>query len=482
MTRMNSIRWRSLAAAAVLAGTLPAGGAGAQPLDRSHRPAAPPAAPFRLPAVEMRTLRNGISVAVIQNHQLPIVAVRAVTDVGALLEPAEKAGLASLVAGMLVEGTTTRTADQLAEAFADLGTQVSPQGFTTVKGNLGRALELMGDMLMHPSFPDSALARNKANTLTTLRRLREQPGFLADHVFNSVLFGAGHPYARVATEQTVGGITRADLAAFHGDYYRPQNVKLVVVGDVTPDAVVRQLDRVFGAWPAGGKTARYDVPAPRPAARTTIYLLDRPNSPQSTVIVGQVGPPRDTPDYYALETMNTVFGGLSAARLNSNLRERHSYTYGANTGVQWRRPPQVSTLRGQSDVVAAKTDSALVEWLGELRGIRGERPITPVELDFARTNRTAGLPLRIETVTQVAQAVADLLQNGISTGFYNSYAQNIARLSGADLAAAAAKYLDPQQSVIVVVGDRKVVEPGLRALNVAPVVVVDENGNPVAAG
>src|SRR5699024_4774497 len=155
-----------------------------------------------------------------------------------------------------------------------------------------------------------------------------------------------------------------------------------------------------------------DVP-PAPAAKaTTIYLLDRPNSPQSTVIVGQVGPGRDTPDYYALETMNTVFGGLSGSRLNGNLRETHAYTYSANSGLQWRRVPQVSTVRGQSDIVAAKTDSALVEWMRELRGIRGERPVTPAELAFAKDNRTASLPLRFETVTQVAQEVANLLQSG----------------------------------------------------------------------
>lgn len=475
MTRMTRTALFACAAAAVLAG----GRAQAQPLDRSQRPVAPPAAPFRLPAVEMRTLRNGIPVAVIQNHTLPIVAVRAVIDAGPLLEPADRAGLASLVNGMLVEGTTTRTADQLAEAFADLGTQVTPNGFTTITGNLDRALALMGDILMHPSFPDSALARNKANTVANLRRLREQPGFLADRVFNSVLFGADHPYARIATEQTVGAVTRADLVSFHSDWFRPQNVKLVVVGDITPADAVARLDRVFGAWPAGGKTASYQVPAARPSAPTTIYLLDRPNSPQSTVRVGQVGPPRDTPDYYALETMNTVFGGLSGARLNSNLRETHAFTYGAGSGLQWRRPPQVSTIRGQSDIVAAKTDSAIVEWLGEIRGIRGERAITDTELSFARNNRTAGLPLRFETVTQVAFAIADLLQNGIPTNFYDTYAQRIGELDATDLSAVATKYLDPQRSVIVVVGDRKVVEPGLRALGM-PLVIVDENGNPVA--
>ncbi|HET7231383.1 MAG TPA: pitrilysin family protein [Longimicrobium sp.] len=479
MNRNLRTALRACVAAAVVAAVAP--GARAQtPLDRSQRPVAPPARPFRLPPVEMRTLRNGIPVAVIQYHQLPLVSVRAVIDAGPVLEPADRAGLANLVSGMLVEGTTHRTADQLAQEFAELGTQVRPQDFTTITRNLDRSLELMADMLMNPAFPEPALARIKANNLANLRRLREQPGFLADRVFNSVLFGAGHPYARVATEQTVGAVTRADLVSFHSDWYRPQNVKLVVVGDITPDQAVARLERAFGAWAPGGKTARYDVPAPRPAAATTIYLLDRPNSPQSTVRIGQVGPPRDTPDYFAIETMNTVFGGLSGARLNSNLRERHAYTYGAGTGLQWRRVPQVSTIRGQSDIVAAKTDSAIVEWLGEIRGIRGERAITDAELSAARNNRVAGLPLRFETITQVAFQVADLLQNGVPTDFYNSYAENIGRLGSADLAAAATRYLDPQKSVIVVVGDRKVVEPGLRALGM-PVVVVDENGNPVAS-
>lgn len=477
---MSTTIRHAVAAAVALGAIAPAAGAQAQALDRSHRPVATPAPPFRLPAVETRTLRNGIPVAIIQNHQLPVVAVRAVTDAGGLLDPADRAGLSSLEAQMLSEGTTTRSADQLAEAFADLGNPVTPQGFTTITRNLDRSLELMADMLMHPAFPEPALARIKANTVANLRRAREQPGFLADHLFNSVLFGAEHPYARIPTEQTVGAITRADLASFHGDWYRPQNVKLVVVGDVTPDGAVRSLERAFGGWASGGKTARYDVPAAPAAKPTTIYLLDRPNSPQSTVIVGQVGPSRDTPDYYALETMNTVFGGLSGSRLNSNLRERHAFTYGANAGLQWRRVPQVSTLRGQSDIVAAKTDSAISEWLGELRGIRGEKPVTPTELDFARNNRTAGLPLRFETVTQMALEVANLLQSAVPLDFYNGYAQNIGRLTGPELSAVATRYLDPQQSVIVVVGDRRVIEPGLRALNI-PLVVVDENGTPATS-
>ncbi|HET6232168.1 MAG TPA: pitrilysin family protein [Longimicrobiaceae bacterium] len=479
MTTTTRAAFRRTLAAALALGAAATSAVAQTPLDRSHRPVAPPAAPFRLPTVEMRTLSNGISVAVIQNHQIPVVSVRTVIDAGGLNDPDGKAGLSALVAAMLNEGTTTRNADQLAEAFADLGNPVTPQGFTTITRNLDRSIELLGDMLMHPAFPQVALDRSKANTVANLRRLREQPGFLADHVFNSVVFGASHPFARTPSEQSVGGITREDLVAFHSDWYRPQNVKLVVVGDVTPDVAAQKLERVLGAWPAGGRKASFDVPAPRAAAPTTIYLLDRPNSPQSTVVVGTVGPGRDTPDFYALDAMNTVYGGLSGSRLNSNLREKHAFTYGANSQLVWRRPPQPGTLRSSSDIVAAKTDSALVEWMSELRGIRGARPIAPAELSFAKDNRTAGLPLRFETVSQMAQAVSDLIQNGVPTDFYNTYSERIRSLSGDDLTAAATKYWDPDHAAIVVVGDRKVVEPGLRALHLAPVVVVDENGNPV---
>jgi predicted Zn-dependent peptidase len=368
------------------------------------------------------------------------------------------------------------TADQLAEAFADLGNGVNPGGFTTITRNLDRSLELLGDMLTHPAFPQAALDRQKANLAANLQRAREQPGFVAQRIFSTIVYGAGHPYERAATDQSVAAITRDDLVRFHAEYARPQNTRLVIVGDVTAASVLPRVERALGAWAKGGTTVSYEIPTPKGAGKTTIYLFDRPNSPQSVITMGQVGPSRTTDDFYALEVMNTVLGQLSGSRLSQNLREKHAYTYGINSFWQWRRAPEPATFLGSSSVVAAKTDSAVIEWVRELRGIRGERPVTDRELDFARTNRVAGLPASMESNDQVADAVANLLRNNLPADYYQQYVRRVAAITGADVATVATKYVDPENTAIVIVGDRKVIEPGLRAANVAPVVIVDENG------
>jgi zinc protease len=446
------------------------------PLDRSRRPVAPPPPAFTFPAIERRTLANGLEVAVVENHELPVVAVRVVNEGGALVDPAGKEGLFQLLGVMLREGTATMTADQLAEAFADLGNAVTPGGFTTITRNLDRSLELMGEMLMRPAFPQAALDRQKANLAANLQRAREQPAFVAQRIFSSVLYGPGHPYERAATQASVAAITRDDLVRFHDAYIRPQNARLVIVGDVTAAGVLPRVERALGAWAKGGTTVSTEVPPPKGAGKTTIYLFDRPNSPQSVVTMGQIGPSRASEDFYALEVMNTVLGQLSGSRLSQNLRERHAYTYGINSIWTWRRAPELSTFAGGSSVVAAKTDSALIEWMKELRGIRGERPVTDRELDFARTNRVAGLPASMESNDQVAEAVANILRNNLPADYYQQYVRRVAAITGADVATVATRYLDPDNTAIVIVGDRKVIEPGLRAANLAPIVIVDENG------
>lgn len=451
-------------------------GANAQMLDRSKRPTPGPAPAFTFPKMESRSLPNGLQVTVVENHELPVVAVRAIIEGGALIDPVGKEGLYGLMTGMLREGTATMTADQLSEAFADLGNSVNPTGFTTITQNLDRSLDLMGDMIMHPAFAQPAIDRQKANTITNIQRAKEQPQFIAQRLFGTILYGEGHPYQRAATEQSVGGLTRDDLVRFHDEYARPQNVRLVVVGDVTPAYVMPRIEHAFGMWQKGGTTVAYQVPAPRSTDKTTIYLYDRPNSPQSVVTIGQVGPARSSEDFYALDVMNTVFGALSGSRLNQNLREKHAYTYGANSAWQWRRAPENATFLGSSSIVAPKTDSAVIEWVKELRGIRGERPVTDKEMAFARTNRVAGLPASLESNDQVAGAVSNILQNNLPPDYYQQYVRHVSTITAADVAAVASKYINPDNTTIVIVGDRKVIEPGLRAANVAPIVIVDENG------
>jgi len=303
----------------------------AQELDRTKRPPSGAPTTLRVPAIQMRTLKNGIKVAVLEQHELPVVSVRVVIDAQALLDPPGKEGVATLTSQMLAEGTTTRTADQLAEAFADLGNTVRPDGFSTVTANVDSSLVLLADMLLHPAFPQASLDRIRQNSLAALKRSKDQPTYLARRVFVNAVWGAGHPYERASTEQSLGAITRDDLVAFHGRYYRPQNVKVVVAGDITPAQAVAKIDKVLGKWPAGGFKSRYVIPPAKPMALGTVYLYDRPNSPQSVFVVGSTGPARNTPDFYAIDLMNTSLGGAFSSRLNLNLRETHSFTYGASS-------------------------------------------------------------------------------------------------------------------------------------------------------
>ena len=451
---------------------------GAQTIDRTKRPPSGAAVSLRMPKVERRTLSNGIEVAILENHELPIVSVQAVVEARGLLDPPDRDGLSAFVQQMLPEGTTTRTANQLAEAFADLGNTVSPAFFTTITQNLDKSLELMADMLMNPAFPQSSLDRIKQNELANLRRLEDQPSYIAQRVFNNVVWGTGHPYERVRTTASISAMSREDLIKFHDTYYRPQNVMLVVAGDVTPQQVLPKLEKAFGGWKAGGQKATYDVPPPKPASPTTIYLFDRPNSPQSAVMVGHVGPRRDTPDYYALELMNTALGGMFNSRINLNLRERRALTYGAGGGFSYRRVPEPSTYIASTLVVTPKTDSAVIELVKEIREIRDARPLTQAELDMARANQTLSLPMRFETLFSMGAAVAGILRDNLPANYYEQLSANMAKVTVADATAAARKHLDPEHMAIVIVGDRAKIEAALKAANIAPVVVVDINGKP----
>ena len=452
----------------------PAAGAPSRPtpetFDRT-RPVVGEPKPLAFPTIQMRTLADGIPVAILESHKVPAVSVSVVLDVPPSADPAGKTGLSGVVSDMLDEGTSTRTADQIADATAALGGSVGATWFFTITANADSAFALMADQLRHSVFPEAGLERVKANQIAGLREAKANPDYLARRVLSSVLYGAGHPYARSATEREVGSIMLDDVRKFYDRYYRPPNIKLVVTGDLTPDQAVTALERHFGDWTAG-EPARVVPPEPRPVAATTIYLYDRPSSPQSVIRLGAIGPRRDTPDYYAIDLMNAAFGGALTSRLNLNLRERHHFTYGAFSGFQFRRPPETSVFQAGAAVETAKTDSSLVETMRELTDLHGSRPVTPAELEFARDLRVKRLPLRFNGLLALSGAVETIVEDSLPLDYYAKLIPNYQRVTVAEAGDAGRKYLDPAHLAIVVVGDRSQVEAKLRALNLAPVVIV----------
>jgi zinc protease len=443
---------------------------------------------LHVPAWIRTTLANGAQLVVVERHGLPLVSVQ-VNFVGGAnqYETAEKAGLAGFVANQLTEGTAHRTGDQISNDLQLLGTNFNTPSitgesgrlaFTSTKDKLAASLDIVADLLVNATFPEDALERYRARTLVNLTQARDRAPSIAATVFPKVLYGAEHPYGRSLTAATAKAITRDDLVTFYHSYCQPAHAVITVVGDVTAPEAKHAIDAAFAGWKAGGSMPTFSYPpalAPRP---TTIYLVDKPGAAQSSFAIGLVGPPRNTADYYALRVMNEMLGVLFQSRLNHNIREVKGYSYGVGSGFSFGRGPGPFTAGG--GIVTAKTDSALIEFMKELRDIRGGRPPSDDEMAQARASLVQSLPGTFETVSGVNQNVAAIYTQGLPEDYYQQFPKAIGAVTREDVMRVAQKYIDPEHLAIVIVGDRSVIEAPLTAARIAPIVRLDVNGDPVA--
>jgi len=458
-------------------------------LDRSKQPPIGKAPDLRVPTWTRSKLANGAELAVSERHDLPLISF-SITFLGGAdqFETADRRGVAGLTAAMMSEGTKTRTGDELSNALQLLGTSVSVGvgsesgsiGFVSTTARFADTLGILADMLVNSNFPPEALERLRAQRLVALEQAKAQPGAIASRVFPRVLYGDAHPYGWVPTEQSTKAITRADVSGFHERYFKPGRALITVVGDVTPAAIRPVIERGLAIWSAGGERPAFSYP-PLPAARpTTIYLVDKPGSAQSIFAIGLPGPPRGTPDYYALQVMNTILGGMFQARLNANIREEKGYSYGVGSGFGYGKGP--GPFRTGGDIVGDKTDAALVEFMKELRGILGARPVTEEELRTAKESLVQRLPGTFASVTAINGAIGGLWLQSLPDNYYQQYTKSVMAITADDVVRVAKKYLDLEQLAIVIVGDRKAIEEPLRATKIAPLTYLDIEGNPLRDG
>jgi zinc protease len=362
-----------------------------QALDRTKIPPAGKAPVFHVPTWTKAALANGAEMMVSEKHDLPLVSF-SITILGGAsqFEPADRRGLAGITASMMSEGTKSRDGEALSNAMQMLGTSVgvsigSESGvlsFVSTTGKFGATLDILADMLLNSTFPADALERLRAQRLVALTQAKAQPSSIAGRVFPKVLYGAAHPFGQMVTEESYKAITRDEIVAFHRTYFQPARALIMVTGDVNPAGARAAVEKALAAWPAGGSKPAFSypaLPAPRPA---TIYIVDKPGAAQSTFAIGNPGPPRNTPDYFALQVMNTMLGGLFQSRLNANIREEKGYSYGVSSSFAFGRGP--GAFRTGGDIQSAKTDAALIEFMKELRGIAGSRPVTDEELTTAK--------------------------------------------------------------------------------------------------
>ncbi|HEX8903808.1 MAG TPA: pitrilysin family protein, partial [Longimicrobiaceae bacterium] len=461
-----------------LLAALPAAGAAQQfpttPPSLGSAPAVHPPTPVQ------RQLGNGMKVLYVRQPELPVVsAVMVVRGAGTTEDPANLRGLASFTASMLDEGAGGKTSLQIADALDLLGAELatnanydaSQVSLYVLKKNFGPALDIFRDVVVRPDFPANEVQRLRDERITNLTRAKDEPAAIAGNAFQALVYGQQHPYGRFATIEASRTLDRDKVTAFHHAAYRPENATLILVGDVDAAAMQPQIEQAFGSWRATGT-------APAPAGSldapqigsTTIYLVDKPGAAQSEIRIGHPGVARNTPDYFALQVLNTLLGGAFSSRLNLNLREKHGWTYGARSGFSMRQ--SAGPFTAQAAIVTAKTDSALVEFFGELNRIRSE-PIPADELDKAKRYVALGFPQQFETNQAVAGRLADLVTYGIDPSFFGTYVNGIMGVTAADVKRMAERYVRPGNAVVVVVGDKAQIEAGLRAINVAPVQVRD---------
>ncbi len=453
---------------------------GAAPRAAADFPTSPPqlAEPssLRIPPVVERRLPNGLRVLVVEHNELPVVTALLAVRTGAEADPADRSGLATLVADLLDEGTATRNALQIAEQASLLGASLSSSAgwdasTISLRGNtatLDSALALMAEVVLRPSFPAEELERLRADRLTSLVQLRDRGPAIADRVFNEVVFGTRHPYGRppTGTESSTSAITRADVQSFYDTWYRPNNAVMIVVGDVRPDDLVARVQSLFGAW------ERREVPAvdfgtPQASGTSHIYLVDKAAAPQSSVRIGTVGVPRSSQDYFPLLVMNTVLGGSFTSRLNQNLRETHGYTYGARSSFAMRR--EAGPFVASAEVVGTKTDSSLIEFFRELRAVSDTVPRD--ELEKTKRYLQLQLPGDFETTGGIAGELLAVALYDLPLDYFDSYTDRIAAVTQADVQRVARKYVQAGAMQVVVVGDRESIEPAIRATGIANVSV-----------
>jgi predicted Zn-dependent peptidase len=455
----------------------------AQGPDRSKPPTLGPAPLLKLPQIHKRQLANGLAVWIVELHEVPVVQVNLVVRSGAADDPAGKFGVANLTAAMLTEGAGGRSSLEIADAIDFLGADLSAASAIDVTAlrlhapvaRLAEALPIMADVASRPTFPRDELERLRQRRLTSLIQARDDPATVASVAFSRVLYGPTHRFgtSTMGTESTIKAFTVDDLRAFYTSAFRPDNATLLVVGDVKIESLVPLLESSFGAWKTGG-TAVTRPRSPQTAGRSRreIYLIDKPGAPQSQIRIGMIGVPRSTPDYFPIYVMNTILGGSFSSRLNMNLREKHGYTYGASSVFDMR--VEAGPFFAAAGVQTDKTAEALKEFFNELGGIHSLVPAD--ELARAKNYVALRFPSQFETTGDISRRLEDLLIYRLPDDYFLRYVQNIEAVTAADVQRVARSYVQPDRVVIVVVGDRKAIEPGVRAAGLGPIntLTVDE--------
>jgi zinc protease len=449
-------------------------------IDRTTAPQPGAPRPYHFPHVVRRTLDNGLRLLVAENHNAPLVSMRTLLRSGADYDTPELAGLASLTSELLDEGAGTRDAVRLAEDLGLLGASLgsgadwdaSYVSVDSLSRTFDEALAIFADVNRRPMLPEASLDRVRSERLMELLQQKDDPGAIAGKRFSHLIYGRGtYGNTVIGNPESVARITVDDVRRYYATHFVPNNGSIVVAGDVDAGKALDGLARFFSDWPAVDVPPRPKI-SPKANEASRIYLIDRPTAVQSEIRVGHIGIARSTEDYFALSVMNALLGGVFNSRINLNLREKHGYTYGARSVFAFRR--QAGPFVVSAPVRNEVTRESVTEVLAELRRIR-TGDVEERELEDTKNYIMGSFPSTVQSSSDIAGRILDMELNDLPQDYFDRYRENIGAVSKQAVEHVAKKYIDPENVIIVIVGNASQIREPLGSLGM-PVHELDIEG------
>ncbi len=424
---------------------------------RRHAPAPLQPRPLNIPEPFETELPNGLQLVIAEDKRLPLVSFRLAFRTGEANDPAALPGLTQMMAGLLNEGTESRTSRQIAEEVERLGASLSALsnadytivGASALSMYTQDILELMADVTLRPSFPQNEIDLARENTKQLLIQQRALPTFLASERVSRVLFGE-HPYAIVSpTPESLDAMTRDRLAHFHRSLLVPNNAAMIAVGDIERNAAIGLVGKLFGSWERR-KAPEPCFPSPPGRTNRAAYIVERPGSAQSNIIVANLAISRTSPDYFPMLVMNTILGANPSSRLFMNLREEKGYTYGAYSSLDARR--ERGMFRVTAEVRTPVTGASLKEFFYELERIRSEA-VSQKEIGDAKSYLAGVFPIRIETQEGLIEQFVQIKMFDLPADYLHTYRDRVNAVTIEEIQQVAREHVTPDTSAIVIVGD-----------------------------
>ena len=430
-------------------------GAAVWPNEFPPRPLA--ARPVTFPPYQMQTLPSGLRVIAVSHHEQPVISIRLLVGAGSSLDLKGKTGLAHLTASLLDQGTTTASAGEMNDTIdfiggsmgAGAGTDLSYLNMLVMKDSFDTGLKMLSDMARHPAFSPAEIERQRQQLLSSLQVSVEDPGFIANSVFDRLVYG-NHPYGlpQTGTPETLASITREDLVAFHQKYFAPNNAILAVVGDITPEEAFAGVRRAFGDWERREVAGSTFVEPPTPTRR--VVIVNKPDAVQTELRVGNVGIPRNHPDYMAVNMAIRILGGEGSNRLHQVLRTARGLTYGAQANFDTYK--DAGDFEAETNTRTAATGEVLRLIVDEFQRLQRER-VNERELADAKAYLAGSFPLTIETPNAIALQILNVLFYGLPIGELQSFRERVNAVTVDDIQRVARLYLKPDRLSVVLVGN-----------------------------